>query len=172
MAIPAPATLFNHAGSDHRLKIHQASAAATASVVLQNGFSGRAELGLAGDDDFRIKVSPDGTTWRDVMVLEAATGRVQFPLGIAGLMSTDVTVDFGAGGALSASFDLELADARPGQRIIASVQLPEGTPADELEMNMITAAASVTEPGRIRLIAASLSGPVTGLQTFNLILMQ
>ena len=172
LAVSSPAALFNHAGSDHRLKINKASAAATASVVLQNGFSGRAELGLAGDDDFRIKLSPDGTTWRDVMVLEAASGRAQFPLGIAGLLSTQVTVDFGVDGTLAASFDLELSDARPGQRIIAAVQLPEGTAADELEMDMITAAASVTEPGRIRLIAASLSGLVTGFKTFNLILMQ
>ena len=172
LAVSSPAALFNHAGSDHRLKINKASAAATASVVLQNGFSGRAELGLAGDDDFRIKMSPDGTTWRDVMVLEAASGRAQFPMGIAGLFSTQVTVDFGVAGALSASFDLEVANARPGQRIIAAVQLPDGAAADELEMDMITAAARVTEPGRIRLIAASLSGPVTGLQTFNLILMQ
>jgi hypothetical protein len=44
--------------------------------------------------------------------------------------------------------------------------------ADELEMDMITAAAAVTSPGQIVLIAASFSGPITGLRRFNLILMQ
>jgi hypothetical protein len=172
LAISSPAALFNHAGSDHRLKINKAAAGATASLVMQNGFSGRAELGLAGDDNFRIKVSPDGTTWRDALVLEAATGRARFPAGLSGLLGAQVTVDFGLVGAQSQSFDLILEDARPGQRVIASVHLADDVAADELEMDMIAAAAAVTGPGRIRLIAASLSGPVTGLRTFNLILMQ
>lgn len=172
LSVSSPAALFNHAGSDHRLKINKADAAATASVLLQNGFAGRAELGLAGDDDFRIKVSPDGTTWRDAVVLEAATGRAHFPAGFTGLLSAQVTVDFGPDGARAQSFDLVVDEAQPGQRIIASVHLPDDAGADELEMDMIAATAAVTGPGQIRLIAASLSGPVTGLRTFNLILMQ
>jgi hypothetical protein len=171
LALSSPATLFNHAGSDHRLKINKASDSATASILLQDDYSGRAELGLAGDDDLRIKVSADGTTWKDAMVLEAASGRARFPSGISGLISAQVTVDFGMDGALSMSFDLALEDAQPGQRVIVSPHLPEFG-ADELEMDMITSAAAVTLPGRIRLIAASLSGPITGLRTFNLILMQ
>lgn len=51
--------LFTHAGDDHRLAINKAGAADTASVILQSGWSGRTELGLAGDDDFRLKVSAD-----------------------------------------------------------------------------------------------------------------
>lgn len=172
LAVSSPAALFNHAGTDHRLKINKASADATASLVMQNGFEGRAELGLAGDDQFRIKVSTDGTTWRDAMVLEAATGQARFPAGISGLLSAQVEVDFGLEGTLSKRFDLALAEARPGQRLIVSAHLPDGVAADELEMDMITAAAAVTSPGQIVLIAASFSGPITGLRRFNLILMQ
>jgi hypothetical protein len=47
--------------------------------LFQNGFSGRAEIGLAGDDDFHFKVSPDGSAWFDSIKIERATGRVSFP---------------------------------------------------------------------------------------------
>lgn len=171
-ALSSPAALFTHAGTDHRLKINKASSAATASMLLQTGFAGRAELGLAGDDDFHLKVSPDGAVWHEAMVVEAGTGKARFPRGIQGFLSTQVSVDFGPDGTRAANFELDVADAMPGQRVIASVHLPDDATADELEMDMITAAAAVIHPGRIRLIAASLSGPVTGLRTFNLFLMQ
>ena len=57
--LPAIATRILGAG-DHRLLIDKASPANTASQVFQSGASGRAEIGLAGDDDLHLKVSPDG----------------------------------------------------------------------------------------------------------------
>ena len=80
LAIAAPATLFSHQGSDHRLKVNKAAAGDTASLVFQAGYSGRAELGAVGDDDFRLKVSPDGAEWRDAIVVDRATGAVRLPL--------------------------------------------------------------------------------------------
>lgn len=79
LSISSPASLFNHAGSDHRQKINKAAAGNTASQLYQTGFSGRAELGLAGDDDFHLKVSADGATWHEAMVVDRATGAVTFP---------------------------------------------------------------------------------------------
>ncbi len=58
LTLAADATLLNHDGDGHQLKINKASAADTASLLYQDAFSGRAELGLAGDDDFHFKVSP------------------------------------------------------------------------------------------------------------------
>lgn len=81
LAVASANTLLNHDGSDHRLKINKASAGDTASLLYQSGYSGRAEMGLAGNDDFSIKVSADGLAWREAMRIEAATGRVQFPGG-------------------------------------------------------------------------------------------
>ncbi len=81
LAIAAPASLFNHAGAGHQIKVNKAAAANTASLLFQSGFSGRAEFGLAGDDDWRVKVSADGGLWRDAMVADRATGRVRFPSG-------------------------------------------------------------------------------------------
>lgn len=79
LSVASPATLFTHAGSDHRLKLNKNAAGDTASLLYQTGWSGRAEMGLSGDDDFRIKVSADGTGWKDAIVVERATGRVSLP---------------------------------------------------------------------------------------------
>ena len=45
---------------------------------------GRAELGLAGDDDFHFKVSADGATWKEAIVIDRATGGVTFPFTTSG----------------------------------------------------------------------------------------
>lgn len=79
LAVSSPATLFNHAGTDHRLKINKAAAGDTASVVFQDGFSGRAEFGLSGDDRFSIKVSPDGINWTEAVSIDSVTGVVSLP---------------------------------------------------------------------------------------------
>lgn len=79
LAVSADASLFNHAGADHRLKLNKAGAAHTASLLFQDAFSGRAEIGLAGDDQFRIKVSPDGTSWTEALVVDRTSGLVSLP---------------------------------------------------------------------------------------------
>ena len=81
------AVLFNAAPTggggtgDVRVKLNKQAAANTASLLFQDGFSGRAEIGLAGDDSFRFKVSADGTTFHDAIVIDPATGKVSFPSG-------------------------------------------------------------------------------------------
>ena len=79
LSLNAPATLLNHDGDGHQLKINKASASDTASLLYQDAFSGRAELGLAGDDDFHFKVSPDGASWKEAIVIDRSTGIVAFP---------------------------------------------------------------------------------------------
>lgn len=74
LAVASPASLFSHDGDDHRLKINKAATGDTASVLFQTGFSGRAEFGLAGGDDFSVKVSPDGSAWTEALAVDAATG--------------------------------------------------------------------------------------------------
>lgn len=78
-AVAADASLFNHAGSNHRLKLNKASAARTASLLFQDNWSGRAEIGLTGDDQLRIKVSADGANWTEALVVDRATGLVTLP---------------------------------------------------------------------------------------------
>jgi hypothetical protein len=64
---------------DIRAILSKAAAAKTASFVFQDNFSGRAEFGLTGDDNFHLKVSQDGSTWRAAIDVDAATGKVSFP---------------------------------------------------------------------------------------------
>ena len=53
-------------------KFSKEDAAKTASCLFQTGFSGRAEIGLIGDDDLAMKVSPDGAAWRERARLQAS----------------------------------------------------------------------------------------------------
>jgi Protein of unknown function (DUF2793) len=76
-SLNGPASLFNHAGAGHQVKLNKANATDTGSFLFQTGFSGRAEFGLTGSDDFQIKVSNDGATWFNAMQLERTSGRVR-----------------------------------------------------------------------------------------------
>ena len=79
LAVSSPATLLNHAGSGHQLKLNKAVAGDTASLLFQTGFGGRAEMGTAGSDDFSVKVSADGSTFFTALEADAATGDVLLP---------------------------------------------------------------------------------------------
>ncbi len=87
LAVKSDAVLFSHddaSGSgagDVRVTVNKAAAGNTASFVFQDNWSGRAEIGLAGDDDFRFKVSPDGSTWHESIVIDRNSGWVRFPSG-------------------------------------------------------------------------------------------
>lgn len=79
LAVRSPATLLTAENGSHRLVVNKDAPAETGSVVFQTAYSGRAEFGLTGTDDFTVKVSPDGNTWRDAIRVEASTGIVSFP---------------------------------------------------------------------------------------------
>lgn len=79
LAIASPGTLFNHEGTGHRLAINKAAAGDTASLLFQQGFSGRAEIGLAGNDDLSVKVSADGAEFRTAIAIDRTSGRVSLP---------------------------------------------------------------------------------------------
>ncbi len=75
LAVQSEATLLSHDGDDHRLKINKADPVDTASVLFQSGWTGHAEMGLAGDTDFAIKVSADGSGWTEALRFDADTGQ-------------------------------------------------------------------------------------------------
>jgi len=74
LSVISPAALFSHAGSDQRIILNKAVKTDTSSLMYQTGFSGRAEMGLMGGDDFHLKVSPDGTAWSEAFTVDASTG--------------------------------------------------------------------------------------------------
>lgn len=81
---------------DLRYKLSKESAAKTLSILFQDNYSGRAEIGLAGDDDFHFKTSPDGSTWFDALLFDRATGATKINSGffLTGDMSpAQITAD-------------------------------------------------------------------------------
>lgn len=82
LTVAGAATLLTHAGSGgHQLKMNKTGAGDTASLLFQTGFSGRAEMGTTGTDDFTVKVSADGAVFRDALRVAAATGVAALPQG-------------------------------------------------------------------------------------------
>jgi Protein of unknown function (DUF2793) len=82
LTVSAAATLFNHAGSGHQIKVNKGASADTASFVFQTSYSGRAEFGTTGDDAFHLKISADGSTFTEVLVADAAADTVSLPRGL------------------------------------------------------------------------------------------
>ena len=74
LSVAAEATLLTHDGAGHQLKINKNASADTSSLLFQTGWSGRAEMGTTGSDDFAIKVSADGSAWTDALSFDATTG--------------------------------------------------------------------------------------------------
>lgn len=81
LAVSSPAVLFNHAGEGVQAKLNKALPGDTASLLFQTGFSGRAEIGLAGSDNLSVKVSPNGSAFTTALTASAATGEVGLPQG-------------------------------------------------------------------------------------------
>ena len=79
LSLKSPASLFDNEGAGHQQKINKKTSGDTASVLYQTNYSGRAEMGLTGDDDYHFKVSPDGSAWYEAIKIDRATGRVDFP---------------------------------------------------------------------------------------------
>lgn len=77
LALSSPASLFNHAGNGHQIKVNKAAAGDTASLLFQTSWTGYAEMGLAGSNAFSIKVS-DGSTWKTGLSISSA-GHVSRP---------------------------------------------------------------------------------------------
>jgi len=76
LAVSSSSVLFNHAGAGIQFKVNKNIAANTASLLFQDNFSGRAELGLTGDDNLHFKVSADGSTFFESLIISGAGGLV------------------------------------------------------------------------------------------------
>lgn len=74
LAVRSNASLFDHEGLGHQLKINKAEETATASCLFQSAYVGKAEMGLTGSDDFNLKISSDGVEFTTVMTVKTDTG--------------------------------------------------------------------------------------------------
>lgn len=68
---------------DVRLQLSRESAGNVASVVFSDNYSGRAEFGLVGSDAFKLKVSADGSSFAEALVIDQASGNLALPRGLA-----------------------------------------------------------------------------------------
>jgi hypothetical protein len=86
LSLNAAGALFNHAGAGHETVINKAASGDGAALSLKTSFSTRAQLGLLASDNFTLKVSPDGSSFTDALVANAASGQVTLakPLTLTG----------------------------------------------------------------------------------------
>ncbi len=106
LSVSSEAILFNHVGSSVQHKLNKNMMADTASIVLQNGFSGRAEIGLVGDDDVQVKVSPDGATWQTALKIDKASGTVTMPAKPLVCLSRNSDLSWGSNTTEKVSFEV------------------------------------------------------------------
>lgn len=78
LSVKSDYVLFDKLTADSRVKVNKATETSTASHLFQNNYSGRAEFGLIGDDNFTLKVSTDGNTWNNTFVVDKASGDIDF----------------------------------------------------------------------------------------------
>ncbi|MEO3389437.1 DUF2793 domain-containing protein [Mesorhizobium sp. CAU 1741] len=81
LAVKSDAVLLSHddqtpGSGDMRVTVNRSGPSKDAAFVFEDDWSTRALFGLLADDDFRIKVSPDGDTFYDAVAIDAATGAV------------------------------------------------------------------------------------------------
>jgi hypothetical protein len=76
LAVSSASVLFNNAGAGVQFKVNKNVAADTASILLQTGFSGRAEIGTTGDDNLHFKVSANGASFNESLVISSSSGLV------------------------------------------------------------------------------------------------
>jgi hypothetical protein len=76
--VKATNMMFDKRTDDIRALFNKAAAGDEASIAFQTNFSPRAVFGLIDDDHFRVKVSPDGSTFYPGLVINKDNGFVAF----------------------------------------------------------------------------------------------
>ncbi|NJM33981.1 MAG: DUF2793 domain-containing protein [Rhodomicrobium sp.] len=80
LAVSSSAVLFNHAGDSVHVKLNKSAGTDSAGFLFQTGYSGRAEIGCLGNDDFVFKTSPDGASFNiGLTLVSGASGVPRLP---------------------------------------------------------------------------------------------
>jgi hypothetical protein len=126
-----------------RYKLSKEDATKTLSFLFQDNYSGRAEIGLCGDDNFHFKVSPDGTSWYEGIRVDRTNGKVVFPISggprevltanrtyyvrTDGSDSNDGSADSAGGAFLTLQKALDVVATIDFNGYIVTIQLGDGT---------------------------------------------
>lgn len=122
LAVASAATLLTHEGAGHQLKINKSAGTDTASLLFQSNWTGHAEMGLAGDTAFSIKVSDDGSTWHDALRADPATQQIETGFQLTGAAVQQSPTDTTAGRLMRADYGFG-----PGN-LLGTVTQSGGTP--------------------------------------------
>jgi len=83
LSVQSDTVLFSHdteAGTGGvQAAFNKQTALDTASILFQSAWTGHAEMGLSGNNDFSVKVSPDGTSWTAAMKIDGSTANLDIP---------------------------------------------------------------------------------------------
>lgn len=154
LSVNSSDVLLNNRGEGVQVKLNKAQEDDTASFLFQTGFSGRAEIGLTGNDDFSFKVSPNGTDFFDAIIIDKNTGDVNFVGEVSGFdnISTVATLPTGSDIApnnlyallVDGGVELHVSDENSVLRtLVQSAQPPE--PPQSTVNHSLTATWTATE---------------------------
>ncbi len=76
LAVASDAVLLTHNGAGHQLKINKNLRENTASLLFQSNWTGYAEMGITGENNFSIKVADDSGQWRQALRIDSASGNI------------------------------------------------------------------------------------------------
>lgn len=76
LGLKATNVLLDNEGSHLRALFNKHAAGDDASFGFETNYSARALLGLLGDDNFTLKTSPDGSTFKTAFVADKTTGQI------------------------------------------------------------------------------------------------
>jgi hypothetical protein len=84
------------------IAINKGASTESSYLAFQDNYSGRAQAGTFGTDDFMVRVSPDGSTWVNGLAVAAASGAVTCAYGLtagasAGMVAISPSVQGTAG---------------------------------------------------------------------------
>lgn len=76
LGVKGTAFLFDAETDDCRFTFNKAADGDDAALTFQSGYSGRALVGLLGDNQFKITVSDDGSSYTEALIVDETTGAV------------------------------------------------------------------------------------------------
>lgn len=82
LSINTPAVLLNNAGAGIDMTFNKNAVGNDASLSFKTGFSTRGLVGLLGDDNLTLKVSPDGSSFFNGLTIIRTTGKVRADLAL------------------------------------------------------------------------------------------
>lgn len=186
LSVRSNAALFAPAASgtgDVRIVATKDMASDVVSYLFQNNFSGRAEFGLIGGDDFSLKVSADGSAFSQAFVVDRTSAAVAFDqaitvAGTATLTGTELAFSNGLELSLGAAGDstslaigdgaLGLAAGGSGNTAVGAAALAGVTSGSNNVAVGSDAGAAVSTASGVTMIGTSAGQALTGVDNTGL----